>query len=438
MQRFYAHLAISICVFKPPPGKLINDNSENRTAYSVAGLVLKAYVQDCVDLVVESVKKRINTRTTDKVAAKEAQRLKRDLIKWKGLVDPLAYSPADQANIHTTLNLLIGLVVENTEEMQYGLNLAKPKSSITYKDFAAKLYAMGRKFDPEPMAAPVQPKGTMASLLPLAVKKLATIGSCTPATEASYITDIFARCASALRIEFIPWHSGSQTGGRRALLPRHDHWVVMEKGNAVNAIPRPTPLDTMSKLNPAAASQQGSQYMVKHNSSTPWRGDATFSEMACIKIKVNLPEDWDLQNAAIDVDKAKDALIQETYLWAQDNYDGRRWQHKLAIMFAILMSKIVPFVYITTEDRAEAIEAMKVTHLDHAELTAIIRAIPWKETTRSSGSKGAAKRRPYTTMMSTFIMAWMDRTSPIRVQAKANKGASSSRWTHKHGELRHY
>jgi hypothetical protein len=213
MQRFYAHLAISICVFKPPPGQLMNDESENRTAFSVAGLLLKAYVQDCVDLVVEAVKKRINTTPTTPTAKKEAERLKRDLIKWKGLVDPLAYSPASQVNIHTTLNLLIGLVVENTEDMQYGLNLAKPKSSISYKEFAARLYAMGRKFDPDPMAAPVLPKGTLASLLPLAVKKLASIGNCTAATEPTYVTEIFARCASALRIEFIPWHSGSQRGG---------------------------------------------------------------------------------------------------------------------------------------------------------------------------------------------------------------------------------
>jgi hypothetical protein len=210
----------------------------------------------------------------------------------------------------------------------------------------------------------------------------------------------------------------------------------MEKGNAVNAMSRATPLDIMAKSNPASASQQGSQYMVKNNSSTPWRADAAFSEMACIEIKENLPDDWALENASIDVDKPKDLFIHNVYLWTQDNYDGKLWQHKLAIMFAILIAKVVPFVYFTSDDRRDAIDAMKATQ-NHAALTAIIRSKPWSETDRQSGSKGASKSKPFTTMMSTFIMAWIDMTSPLRIYAQANKGSSPAQWTHKHGELTH-
>jgi hypothetical protein len=86
----------------------------------------------------------------------------------------------------------------------------------------------------------------------------------------------------------------------------------------------------MDQQNPASASQEGSQYMVRHDGNTPWRGDLPFTEMACLKNKNCLPEDWKLEHAAIKVEKPKDPLVQEVYLWARDNYDGQNWKHKLA------------------------------------------------------------------------------------------------------------
>jgi hypothetical protein len=155
-----------------------------------------------VDLVTEAVKKRINKieKSAEMNAKKDAERLKTDLNKWKALVEPLAYCPGGENGGHSTLNLVIRLVVEKVEDMQYGLNMAKPKSSLTYREFGAKLYAMGRSSDPEAMGAPVMPKGSIAALLPLAVKKLSTIGGCTAATEAAYVTDMFALCAAVLNI----------------------------------------------------------------------------------------------------------------------------------------------------------------------------------------------------------------------------------------------
>jgi hypothetical protein len=164
LQRFYAHLAIALCVFKPPPGKFIDDQTQNRPAYSVAVLLLKAYIRDCYDLVVDAVKKRINRRGVD---AKEAKRLKADLIKWKSVVDPLAYSRAGGPSDNSTLNIVIRLVVEKAEDMRFGLNMAKPISSMTYTEFGSQLYAMGRRSNPAPNPqTPTQYSITLARIVP--------------------------------------------------------------------------------------------------------------------------------------------------------------------------------------------------------------------------------------------------------------------------------
>jgi hypothetical protein len=388
-----------------------------------------------VDLVTEAVKKRINKleKSAEKNGKKEAERLKTDLTKWKALVEPLAYCPGGENGGHSTLKLVIRLVVEKVEDMQYGLNMAKPKSSLTYTEFGAKLYAMGRRSEPEAMGAPVMPKGSMAALLPLAVKKLSTIGGCTAATEAAYIINIFALCASVVNINFVPWHSGSLTGARRTLLPRHDFWVTIEKGNTSNIRPQATSLIMMDKQNPASASQEGSQYMAKHDSNTPWRGCISFSEMACLKNKNGLPEDWLLAEASINVERPKDPFVHEVYLWARDNYDGQNWKHKLAMVFGIFFSKMVPFVFCDKEVRKEVRESLGESR-NMGEITSTIRALDWNETARACGVRGAKGKQPYITMASTYIMAWIDPSSPLRVYAGDKRGAIPSPWAHKHGE----
>jgi hypothetical protein len=432
IQNFYAHLALTICIFKPPPGKFVNEQSENLTAYSVAALVLKMYIQESVDLVAEAVKKRINEKAkgAGQDAKQEAMRLKNDLIKWKALVDPLAYTPGGQSG-NRTLDLVIRLVVANVEDMQFGLNLAKPKSSMTYQEFGYRLYAMGRRLNPEAIGAPLRPKGPTASLLPLAVKKLATIGNCTAATESTYMTDIFAHCASVLRIHFIPWHSSPRTGERRTLLPRHDHWVIMDKAPGTMFKNQAT---AIMKANPTSASQQGSQYMAANNSNTPWNADGPLSEMPNLKKKNNLPYDWSLEKASINKAKKRNGqLIQQTYQWFQDNYDGRQWKHKLAIVIAILFSRIIPFVYIDPEEKGEVKDAMRTTE-NVEELTSLTRKLSWVDTHRPCGSKGSSTRKPFVTMVLTYVLAMMDERSPVRVDIQAKKGTVESSWSQKHSE----
>jgi hypothetical protein len=172
--------------------------------------------------------------------------------------------------------------------------------------------------------------------------------------------------------------------------------------------------------------------MAKHNSNTPWRGDTSLSEMADIEKKNNLPADWTLENATIDVNKPKIPLvIHETYVWAQDNYNGNQWKHKLAIVFGILLSKVVPCVFFDKEEKNQVRDKMKTTSKT-AERTAMIRGLPWIET----GRKGSTKPRPYTTMASTYIMALMDSASPLQVHMHANDGCFPLQWSHKHGERR--
>ena len=390
------------------------------------------YIQESVDLVAEAVKKRFNEKAkgTSQEAKQEAKRLKNDLIKWKALVDPLAYSPGGQIG-NRTLDLVIRLVVANVEDMQFGLNLAKPKSSMTYHEFGYRFYAMGRRSNPDAIGAPLRPKGPTASLLPLAVKRLVAIGSCTTATESMYVTDIFAHCASVMRIHFIPWHSGSLTGQRRTLLPRHDHWLILDK--ARGKIPA-TAIAVVKKANPTSASQQGSQYMTTNNSNTPWTAHAPLSEIPNMKKKINLPYDWSQENASIkQAKKTKGQMIQKTYQWFEDNYDGRQWKHKLAIVFAILFSRIIPNVYTDPDERGEVKDAMMTTE-NVEELTSLVRRLSWVDTKRASGSKGSATRLPFVTTVSTYILAMMDERSPVRVDMQAKKGVVDASWSHKHGE----
>ena len=162
-------------MFRPPPGLFINAQAENKQAYAIACVALKAFTIDCVNLVSEAVKKTINNdlRSETRAIIDIAKKRKSMLKDWVATTDPLAFGPRDCEN-NNTLQVLIQILSTTRQEMQSGLPMSNPKS-ITYRQFGIALYSMGRSINSLSMAAPVNPKGGFPSILIVAVERLCTL-----------------------------------------------------------------------------------------------------------------------------------------------------------------------------------------------------------------------------------------------------------------------
>jgi hypothetical protein len=86
------------------------------------------------------------------------------------------------------MSLLIEIIVKDRALHKNGLPMSTTRR-ITYRTFGQALYDMGKEREPVPFAAPVNPKGPFAVLLPIAIKYLASLN--TSLHQDDFVVSIF-------------------------------------------------------------------------------------------------------------------------------------------------------------------------------------------------------------------------------------------------------
>ena len=181
-------------------------------------------------------------------------------------------------------------------------------------------------------------------------------------------------------------------------------------------------------MNPpvATTSQSVALSIAAGDVSAPWQIPAKLRDMQSLWRKMTRPEDWSLKDASLGNARAQEEAryISETYDYVDEQYDGSNWTHHMAMVWAILFSRVVPFI---SHDK----HTTYTRTTDTKEATRIVRAIRWK---KAAGRRGVTDPRPYIVMVSTAILALRDRKSPLSRQAAKNKNALCKPWTDKHGK----
>jgi hypothetical protein len=150
----------------------------------------------------------------------------------------------------------------------------------------------------------------------------------------------------------------------------------------------------------------------------PWEIPDELQGMGQLWQKKVRPGQWSLDQASLP----RTGYVLETYRYVDAKYSGDIWWHHMALVWAILFSRITPYLF---RDRT-----VIVAGVDSTEITKQIRNMEWVDT-KSDKQKGCTMPMPYITMLSTTIIALLDRSSPLWSEYK-NFGFGTT-WSDKHG-----
>jgi hypothetical protein len=116
--------------------------------------------------------------------------------------------------------------------------------------------------------------------------------------------------------------------------------------------------------------------------------------------KTCLPKEWSLKDASIP---AKETFCMEVYHWVRDNYDPIGHPlHALTMFVSFIFSGLLPFAFPLT-----SIKPPKACLDALPNLAAFIANLLWE----ARSKKGTKEINPFVTMVSTFVIAFMDERS---------------------------
>jgi hypothetical protein len=406
-----------VAMTRPSIGITADANSQRATAKHIAYHALSMFIQDTKTLV-----KKAFSRSLKEGAANPSGRVQRHttsrsnaLTQWDKSDNPLSWK-ADQSGPTSGYALL--LVIFSEDYNNRLSTLTHSKDTWSYEELAKHLYAMAAPQNTT-ISAPVVKNGCFVNSLRIAFKSMANYAP-NEANQEQFCVTMMAIMMKKMGIDFVPWHRDAQGRGSPRIV-QHDWWMIMTRHiTQPLAVIDLTIEDAMQSA--ATAIQEG-------DPTAPWSIPSVLSDMGLLWTKTVLPDDWNLAHASLDTLRSKDdaGYVWQTYEYVQQQYDGRKWQHHMGLVWAILFSRITPRV---SYDRTPRFYTLK----DPRAITLEIRSFPWTAP-KTTNRKGVTDGKPFVTMFSTAIIAVRDSESPLSRRLSANRHAFGDLWTDKHGEI---
>ena len=160
----------------------------------------------------------------------------------------------------------------------------------------------------------------------------------------TWASTVLAKNVATLQIHNIPWYQPpapySQTRGSRSKLLSIRHWVNLGIAPTTSTL-------TLMDIGPHAqrniAVLQASERHIQADQNAPYTvEDCCWDQMGPLLNKTQLPDDWSLAHVRhLD----NDDYIQQTYHWVQMHYNSTKALHQLALIAAIVISKMAPNVF---------------------------------------------------------------------------------------------
>jgi hypothetical protein len=393
------------------PAILQETNEQLTAANAVAYHCITLFLEDCKDLVYSHVKNSINTQMLSETSfiAKHGKARKKALGLWLKSDKPLSWNK-DKTDSHGAYLQLLIILNEDPNTRPSGLR--KAPESYTYLQLAAGFL---KACDKNKAFAPISGNGAFLPSLSLGFTRIRRLISTFNKPDDNIIIAVFAKMMKTLNIHFVPWHVSDKSTSR-AYIVRADWWMMLKAG----------PVEDINKFLPEEPEDEHAEvadHVQLMDPDAPWSLCDCLTDMGPLWNKVTLPSDWTLEAASLPATRKGDSnhYVTATYEYVLNSYDGRIWWHHMALVWAILFSKITPYVF-----------SPKTPQLGNGPLIEEVRRLPWVKGT-SENHGGCAVGLPFITMLSTTIIALLDSRSPLSIRAGENKHALGKPWTTKHG-----
>jgi hypothetical protein len=155
--------------------------------------------------------------------------------------------------------------------------------------------------------------------------------------------------------------------------------------------------------------------------NAPWSAcDIPLTEISKVLLKARLPSDW-------AIPAQSKGIVLETYSWAREAYAPmQKPSHLVAIIIAFLISKALPDIYAPKD--WESFIPIATSRVDCQNR---LKRIPWVAKTGKKPQHNL-NEGVYISMVSCWLMAVYDPSSPLRVNADVHGIAFGDLWNEKH------
>lgn len=386
-------------------------DSSLRPALFAAYIAIDTYHSDILRFVKDSVKKRIReldevSDTTDIVTSDS---LRKALHFWENDTNPLHY------------NSLVKLI-ELVNPTETSLPPAS-ETRLNVDEFSRFLINLADKGTVK--GAPFLPDGKFQHVLPCAIKHIRRFASISSdGNEDEFAASLFKNAIDERKISFIPWSLPHQRRGQHPTTVSFYAWTSFGK-----KLSKRSQIVDVNTFRPeerhTAQREKVRDQLQATDQNAKWEaGKLRVDELHTILNKTVRPVDFTMPSF---VSGNKWAITKETYDYVNERLDLTKTLHRLALLLAIIFSMLCPRVYMDYGSR----DSPDLEHCDTARI--YLNTIPWNSR-QDAGKKGNMQRDIYIGMVTTYIVALYDKSSPIRRHFISSKGLGEG-WTDKHSAL---
>lgn len=385
-------------------------------AKSLAFFALKLFVQDVKDLVAKHVWQKIKEGLSDADhnIHRHALERKKMLTSWEKDQFPLSWNSLNAQK--GSYNKLLVILNKDTSKQMLP-SLQHSMEQLSYHDLAALLVKFAKPGTITATHAPIQSKGFFVSALPLAYEQMKHHKP-DHTTHEVFATEIFGTMLKKMEIHFVPWHC--DPSGRSGPSPSKvdpEWWMTIDRTKPHTTIP--------IQQSVAESSHAAALEVAAVNPSASWSIPAKLHQMQELWKKSCRPDDWNIEHASLQNADESHKYVADTYEYVDNVFNASKWQHHMALVWAILFSRVAPFL-----------SYRKPSHLpknaSELVINKTIRDLPWV-TPVSKHRKGIKSPKPFVTMVSTTIIALREAKSPLYKQAEERNGFGKE-WSDKHSK----
>ncbi|KAH7905349.1 hypothetical protein BJ138DRAFT_1118552 [Hygrophoropsis aurantiaca] len=409
----YFHISHALDNIPPDAFPTIRDRDKRYAAYA-ACIALRVYMAEAVSFVVSEVAKKLNNLalSSDRSDRANAKIRQGALKKWREHADP--FGPNEPYNL-----LVRASVGDNIGN---GLPLSNQgNKSVTW--FADHLYTVANTYKlPQ---APFIKGGSAFSVFQVALAEITKVAAYKPPSKAhrAFVVDVLSDVCDHLKLHFVPWYPNRRDNqsGRSSGVVVSNCWLKVGLASTSSNHPLAHSSLSLSESQDRQAAE-AAEAAHRGDERAAWQASLyTIQRLPEILNKSKLPLDWNIRNASVN---NSEPYVKETYEFVSTHYNGSKPVHQLALICAIVVSRMIPQI-----SQPKGLPPNATGTGDTKTVTDAVRRTQWVE----PNSKGYKDSLPFLVMFSTFIIAMYEPESPLRKYIAGHGEALGPSWTDKHG-----
>ncbi len=391
-----------------------------KKAIHICEIAFDAFFEDTKHLVAAGVRADIAHRKSTASSREELSEVlsrsalrESSLASWLKVSFPLAYGRQGGDEIY---RLLLQAISSEDDAVQHGLPNSDEFRTTRY-DFVTSLLNMSTHVRPSPPKAPILRNGSFLPVLKVAHKSLLELtNDLEKERQMDFIVEALTTSLKRFKIQFFPAQKPkTRTAGAPNTKPMFNSWgKISVKDKHTH---RPSKKASIPTVDPATVAFNNA---IATDCNADWlANNVNLMNLKSVLCKMTLPTDFTIPTLT------NDPYVNDTYRWVEENYNGTKPLHHLALLVAIIVaSSILPNLFMPPNLKNLFMDADSKD-----DVRRIFADIDWI----SKSKKGMADRAIFISMFTTFIIAIYEEDSPLRKHMdSAQRRGLGDVWTSKH------